>query len=157
MYQQLKEKLWAYIVHNNPDLMFNLQEEYNVTKYLDEKVSAVMPTVLRLLAEDKEGHAIQELAMNELTAKLKPSRYHYIQHIISEDFQDNYERLRESGLLTYETVNLVGICDKTFDQMGFSEQNEKEPTIRAAVREQVLNYLSKDTDTPSGTNHTNNV
>ncbi|OJV54262.1 MAG: hypothetical protein BGO31_12995 [Bacteroidetes bacterium 43-16] len=142
MYQQLKEKLWAYIVHNNPDLMFDLQEEYNVTKYLDEKVSAVMPTVLRLLGESKEGHAIQELAMNELTAGLKPSRYHYIQHIISEEFEADYERLRESGLLTYETVNLVSICKDTLDKLGFSEEKISSTEIHEVIKQEISSYLN---------------
>lgn len=31
----LKEKLWDYIIENNPELMFSLQEDYSVQKYLD--------------------------------------------------------------------------------------------------------------------------
>lgn len=104
MHQQLKERLWAYIVHNNPELMFNLQEGYNVTRYLDEKVSAVMPTALTLLAENRSGHAIIELCMDEMTKELRPSRYHLIKKILSIEFPHVYENLKESGLLTYEIV-----------------------------------------------------
>ena len=144
MYQQLKEKLWAYIVHNNPDLMFDLQEEYKVTTYLEDKVSAVMPTALKLLEAGKEGHAIHELCLNEMTAELKPSRYHYISRILSEEFAEDYERLKESGLLTYETVNLVGYCKPEFEAINFNEGNSKSDQFRHLVRMKIFKYLSEE-------------
>lgn len=141
MYQQLKEKLWAFIVHNNPDLMFDLQEEYNVTKYLEEKVSKVMPTALKLLEEGKDGRAIHELCMNEMTAELKPSRYKYISRIIRESFPEKFESFREAGMLTYETVTMVGLCKATFDNMGFSQKSENDISIKEAIIQIVSIYL----------------
>lgn len=74
MQSMLTEKLWAYIVHNTPDLMLSLQENYSVTRYLEEKVSAIMPTVTQLLDEGKPQYAIEELCLNAMTEDLKPSR-----------------------------------------------------------------------------------
>lgn len=141
MHQQLKEKLWAYIVHNNPELMFTLQEDYNVTRYLEDRVSDVMPTVLKLLEENKPGYVILELCMQELTAPLKPSRYNYITTILASGFEAEYAELKESGLLTYESVNLIDYCQPVFDHYGFSEANEDSSLLRAAIEDKISEYL----------------
>lgn len=141
MYTQLKEKLWAYIVSNNPDLMFHLQDEYHVVAYLEEKVSAIMPKALKLLGEGKSGHAIHELCLAEMTAELKPSRYHYICSLLREAFEGDYARLVESGLLTYHAVNLVDHCRERFDELHFCEETMDDPLVKAAITPLVDSYL----------------
>ncbi len=143
MYQHLKEKLWSFIVHNNPDLMFNLQDDYRVTEYLETKISQVMPTAMKLLEQGKEGYAILELCMNEMTAELKPSRYHYIAALVKEEFPEEFVRLREAGLLSYETVNLVDHCKETFDVSGFCEQNFSDKIIKEQITGKILDYFKQ--------------
>lgn len=143
MHQQLKEKLWAFIVHNNPDEMFRQQDEYNVVRFLEEKVSAVMPTALRLLEEGRDGHAIHELCLNEMTADLKPSRFHYITTILSAEFEQDYTKLRENGLLTYEAVNLVAHCKATFDTLHFSEETADDSRTYYAITGCIQEYLQE--------------
>jgi hypothetical protein len=53
MQEMLKEKLWTYIVHNNPDLMLNLQQDFSVTSYLEMKVFNVWPLISQLQAKNK--------------------------------------------------------------------------------------------------------
>ncbi|WP_313491989.1 hypothetical protein [Sphingobacterium multivorum] len=144
MYQQLKEKLWSFIVHNNPDLMFNLQEEYKVTEYLETKVSAVMPKVMKYLEEGKEGYAILELCMYEMTMELKPSRYHYIAGIIKEDFPVDYGRLREAGQLSYQTVLIVDKCKQAFDIFNFCEENKNDPILKQMLSAEILLHFEKE-------------
>ncbi len=143
MHQQLKEKLWAYIVHNNPELMFTLQEDYNVTQYLEDKVSGVMPTALKLLEEDKPGYAIIELCMEEMTAQLRPSKYNYLTSILASDFEDQYSTLKEAGLLTYEAVNLIDYCQPVFEKYGFTEDNENSSLLRGAIEDKISEYLQE--------------
>ena len=141
MVEKLKEKLWAYIVHNNPDLMFSLQEDYSVTRYLDEKISGVLPMVDQLLSQDKPHYIIEELVLNELTAELKPSRFLYIRSVLQDEFPDDFKRLSEDGVLTYEVVNLIGICAETFETFNFSQENENDRHLRYAVIAQLHDYL----------------
>ncbi|WP_288878882.1 hypothetical protein [Pedobacter panaciterrae] len=141
MYSQLKEKLWAYIVQNNPDLMFRLQDDYRVTAYLEEKVSAVMPTALSLLEQNKPGHAIHELCLNAMTTELKPSRYNYMISLLASEFKTENALLRASGSLGYEAVNLVEHCAGTFDELGLCEQNVRDPGIYKTITEKVAAYL----------------
>ena len=141
MVEKLKEKLWAFIVHNNPDLMLNLQEEYSVTKYLDEKVNGILPKIDALLKEEKPQYIIEELCLNEITADLKPSKFLYIRSVIEEEFPDDFKRLSEDGVLTYEVVNLIEACRETFEAFEFSEENEGDRHLRYAIIAQVHDYL----------------
>ena len=92
MQTQLKEKLWAFIVHNNPELMFNLQEDYSVTTYLDSKVKDIMPLAEQLLSENRPDYVVEELCLEQMTEELKPSRYQYLLSILEEEFSADYER-----------------------------------------------------------------
>ena len=141
MQSMLKEKLWTYIVHNNPDLMFSLQEDYSVTRYLEEKVNAIMPTAGQLLTEGKPLYAVEELCLERLTEDLKPSRYLYIRSVIEEEFKLDYDRLKENGILTYEIVNLIEACKGIFSDFEFSSENEENRHLRYAIIGHVHEYL----------------
>jgi len=138
----LKEKLWAYIIHHNPELMFRLQEDYSVMNYLDEKVAAVLPTAAQLLSEKRPAYIVEELCLNAMTKELRPSRYQYLRSVLEEDFSDNYEQLKESGTLTYELCNLIECCKGIFDALGFSTDSEDNRQLRYAIIGQVQEYLT---------------
>lgn len=142
MQSVLTEKLWAYIVHNNPDLMISLQEDYSVTRYLEEKVNAVMPMVEQLLVEGKPPYIIEELCLNAMTVELQPSRYQYIRSVIEEEFNGDYERMKENGTLTYEVANLIETCKGIFSDFDFNSENETNRHLRYAIIGQVHDYLA---------------
>ena len=142
MQSMLTEKLWAYIVHNNPDLMISLQEDYSVTRYLEEKVNAVMPMVEQLLVEGKPPYIIEELCLNAMTVELQPSRYQYIRSVIEEEFNGDFERMRENGTLTYEVVNLIETCKGIFSDFDFNSESETNRHLRYAIIGQVHDYLA---------------
>src|ERR1700744_1106350 len=120
MYNLLKDRLSAYIQQNNPDLLHSLRSEFQLSWYLEDKVSHIMPMVLRLLGEGKPGYAIEELVLNELTAELRPSRCNYLKSVLHEDFPADYNRFYQQGVLTYETINLVDECKEIFTVFSFS-------------------------------------
>lgn len=141
MKEMLKEKLWAHIVNNNPDLMISLQGEQSVDNYLDNKVVAVMPTAEQLLAEGKPHDIISEICMNEMTADLKPSRYQYICSVLEDEFPNDYERLKEDGTVTYEVINMIKACNDIFDEFEFSIDNEDNRFLKYAIIGRVHDYL----------------
>lgn len=146
----LKEKLWAYIVHNNPDLMFNLQEDYSVTRYLDEKVNGIMPMAERLLAERKPLYVIEELCVNEMTEELRPSRFLYLREVLEQEFPDDWQRLREDGLLTYEIINIMECCREVFESLTFSIENKDNRNIHHTIVGHVRKHLAKNMGTTVG-------
>ncbi|MEA9414281.1 hypothetical protein [Flavobacterium sp. PL02] len=138
----LKEKLWFYIIHNNPDLTFALQEEYDVLGYLNEKVSSVKSLLEDMLSERTPQYIIEEICLNILTEDLKPSRFIYLQSLLSDEFETTYTAFQESGILTYEVINLMESCQPIFETIGFTKENEEDPTLRNALIGQIADYLS---------------
>ena len=138
----LKEKLWFYIIHNNPELMFTLQEEYNALSYLNEKVNGVKSILEDMLSEGTPQYIIEEICLNVLIEDLKPSRFIYIRSLLAEEFEKTYTTFRESGILTYEVINLMESCREVFETIGFTNENEEDPTLRNALIGQIADYLS---------------
>ena len=138
----LREKLWAYIVHNHPDLLFRLQENQSVTSYLEEKVSNITPLIVQLVEEGNPPYQIEEQCLNVLTIDLRPSKYIYIRSVLEEDFQTDFARLHQTGTLTYEVINMLEIFKEIFDALHFSEENEDKHHIRYAIIGQIHSYLN---------------
>lgn len=138
----LKEKLWFYIIHNNPDLMFTLQEEYYVTDYLNKKVNGVKSIMEDMLSEGTPQYIIEEICLNVLTEDLKPSRFIYIRSLLAEEFEKTYTTFHKSGILTYEVINLMESCREVFETIGFTNENEEDPTLRNALIGQIADYLN---------------
>ncbi len=143
MKTELKEKLHSYIVENNPELVLNLQGSLSVTKYLEEKVSAIQPMLDSLEAASKPSYIIEELCMNELTKDLRPSKFNYIKEILEAEFEEVFNKLRDSGVLTYEIVNMITACNPVFEEMGFSEDRAEDRKLRYAVTGTIQEYLEK--------------
>nr|WP_067054226.1 hypothetical protein [Mucilaginibacter sp. L294] len=142
MHNILKEKLRSYIQENNPELLIKLQESFSLTQYLEDKVSKAMPTVMRLLEEDKPGYVIEELAMTEITDELRPSRFHYLQTILEEDFPREYQSFKKAGVLTYETINLIEAGKELLDNFPFNQDSEGDNLLRHAVIAIISEYLN---------------
>ncbi|MGO4770874.1 DUF1896 family protein [Flavobacterium sp. W22_SRS_FK3] len=138
----LKEKLWFYIIHNNPDLMFTLQEEYGVLDYLNEKISSVKSILDDMLSDDTPQYIIEEICLNVLTEDLKPSRFLYIRSLLSDEFEKTYAAFQESGILAFEVINLMESCKTVFETIGFTKENEEDPNLRNALIGQIAEYLN---------------
>ena len=141
MLEMLKEKLWTYIVHNNPDVMLNLQQDFAVTDYLEEKVNGIQFLTSQLRAENKPGYIIEELCMAELTKDLRPSKFNYIRGVLEEEFDLDFQRIKESGLLTYEIMNLISESETVFETLGFTQDNEQDRMLRYAIAGTIRQYM----------------
>lgn len=139
----LQEKLHSYIVTNNPELMLSLQGSFSMTRYLDEKLKSIQPFLDTLAAEGKPQYIIEELAMIELTKEVRPSKFNYIKEILETEFEATYNRFRDSGVLTYEIVNMIAVCKPVFDEMRFSEDGAEERKLRYAIIGTIQEYLEK--------------
>lgn len=138
----LKEKLWIYIIHNNPDLMFTLQEDYSVLDYLNKKIDGVKSILDDMLSDGTPKYIIEEICLNVLTEDLKPSRFLYIRSLLSDEFEKTYAAFQESGILTYEVINLMESCKPIFETIGFTKENGEDPILRNALIGQIADYVS---------------
>ena len=129
----LIRKLHDYLLLNNPDILIYFQQEGDATQYLEEKVQALDDLPQQLLAEGKPAYIVEEICMDELTKEFRPSRYNYLLSVLEDDFQAEYSQWRQSGILTYEIINLLQPCNAVFELLNFSEENEDDQKLRYAI------------------------
>lgn len=141
MQEVLIAKFHQYITDNNPDLLITLQQEGNVSGYLRKKVAAIDLLVNNLLAAGTPAYIIEERCMDELTKELRPSRFNYLISILEEEFEPDYNRLKENGLLTYEAINLLESCSPVFETFGFTVENENDRHLHYAIIGVVKEYF----------------
>ena len=79
--------------------------------------------------------------MNELTKDLRPSKFNYLTSILEEEFETDYNRLQESGILTYEVINLIEVCRPEFEALGFTVESEDNQHLRYVIIGAIKEYL----------------
>ena len=144
MQEILKEKLWTYIGRNNADLMLNLQQDFSVTSYLEEMVNGIQSLASQLLVENKPGYIIEELCMEEMINNLRPSKFNYIRSVLEDEFEQDFLRIKESGLLTYEIANMISESETVFETLGFTVVNEQDRILRYAIAGMIRQYLESN-------------
>lgn len=141
MQEVLIEKLHRYIADNNPDLLISLQQEGNVGNYLKEKIVGIDGLMNELLASNTPAYIIEERLMDELTKELRPSKFNYLITVLEDEFETDYHRLKVSGLLTYEVINLIESCNPVFESFGFTLENENNWHLRYTIMGAVQEYF----------------
>lgn len=141
MQEVLIVKLHQYISENNPDLLITLQNRDYVSGYLKEKVAAIAPMLDKLLAANTPAYVIEDRCMDELTKDLRPSKFNYLTSILEEEFEPDYYQLKESGIFTYEIINLIEACMPVFETLGFAEETENDRHLRYAITGAVKEYF----------------
>ena len=139
----LMEKLYGYIKENNPDIFMALQEEGKLKGYINDKVNS-MPTSIKAWQEEgRPNYIIEEECLYVMTADLRPSKFHYINNILEEEFEARWLELNNNGLLRYELINITTASEEVFVEMGFTEENEYDNQLRYAVIGTIAGYLEK--------------
>lgn len=143
MREILTKKLHQYLVQNHLDMLISLQQDSKVTLYLDEKVESVKELYDRLREEKRPEYVIEALCMEEMTASLRPSRFEYIRLLLEDEFELTHHQMRDCGTLTYEIIDLIGICQPVFDEFSFAEDNREDRALRYLIIGMVQEYLSR--------------
>lgn len=112
-----------------------------ITAYLEQQVEALDNLPEILLAEGKPVHIIEETCMEVLTKNLGPSRFNYLSSLLKEEFEWIFYDWQESGILTYEVLNLLDVCAPLFKHFGFREETGDDRLLRYAVVGAVQEYL----------------
>ncbi|MNT28324.1 hypothetical protein D3C72_1640030 [compost metagenome] len=51
--------------------------------------------------------------------------------------------MKESGTLTYQTIQLVGLCDKHFNATNFTGATQNDPKLKEQVLKTIEEHLKK--------------
>lgn len=148
MEQVLANKLYSFILRNNPDLMIR-ENESGLREIIRTKVENVIPVLENLLAQSCPAYIIEELCMDQMTEDLKPSKYHYIARVLEEEFPDRYSKMRDAGILTYEIANIIDRCADIFGKFQFSKYNEDDRKLYYAVTGTIDEYFSETVNLPT--------
>jgi hypothetical protein len=143
MQATLIEKLHRYIIDNNPDLLLNLQQGASLTEYIETKVNGIRPMIDELTEAGTPAYLVEEQCMYALTKDLRPSKYNYIREVFESEFEETGQKFRDSGILTYEIVNMIAACEPVFTELGFSEDKTEDKTMRQAVVGTIAEYLER--------------
>jgi hypothetical protein len=115
-------KLHQYIRENNPDFLFQLEEDKEVTEYLPDKINTVS-ALIKQMDIGGPAYIIQDACMDAMTQDLRPSKFNYIRNLLQEEIESTYNQLQESGTLKFEVINLIRHCHSVFADLNFSEEN----------------------------------
>lgn len=143
MKEVLIKRLYSFIVENNPDLLVMLQDSRRISAYLEGKVKQVTALITQLEDAGQPSYAIEEKCMDTLTADLRPSRFHYLRAVLEEEFEATYYRIKESGTLTYEIINIMEMCKEVFEHFGFCEENARDRHLHYAITGTISEYFEK--------------
>lgn len=145
----LMNKLLEYIRDNNPDILFELEASQGVTAWLTNKVSTVESLIKEMKEQLLPDYQIEEACIREMTEELRPSKYNYILNLLEEEFEQEYNKLLQSGLLQHEVINMINRCLPIFSDLNFSEENEDNNFLRYAIINAVSEYLYSENETVS--------
>lgn len=145
MQEILLQKLQQYISQNNPDLLFQLEQERRLTEYLTDKVS-IVKALIEQSGKGQPDYIIEEACMDILTQDLKPSRYNYIRELFEKEFEKEFLQLSETPLLQTEVINMVNYCKDVFDEIGFTDANEDDTFLRYNIIGAMSEYLESNSE-----------
>lgn len=148
----LMNKLLEYIRDNNPDILFELEAEAALTAWLTNKVSTVEILIKEMKEQLLPDYQIAATCMREMTEDLRPSKYNYILNLLEEEFEDEYNKLLQSGLLQNEVINMITCCSPVFADLNFSEENEDNQFVRYAIIGEVREYLQSNREVETVSN-----
>lgn len=129
MSERLQTVLVGYIRENNPDLLFQLEEDNRLHEWVHEKVSSV-------------SHIGDEMiCLQTMTADIRPSKFNYIKDILEDEFPKDFQRLHDTGVLTFEIINMIDSCKDVFAEIPLTDENEDDSMLRYAVTGVLSDYL----------------
>jgi hypothetical protein len=143
MKNQLIRQLHNYLLQNHTDLLIALQEEHRLEPYLRQKVDSLADLLVQLQEEKRPAYVIEALCLEELTRDLRPSRFNYMRELLGTEFEKPFQRMRDSGILTYELINLIGACEPIFEVFAFGEETEDSDQLKNAVIGMIAEYLER--------------
>jgi hypothetical protein len=76
-----------------------------------------------------------------LAESLDSSKYDFLAQVLEEDFGETWLSFHQAGILHYELLNLVKLCEPLF-----GEHEEDEHFLRYAVIADIDDYLKGDSD-----------
>ncbi|MBD0293653.1 MAG: DUF1896 family protein [Flavisolibacter sp.] len=122
--------------------MMELEQSGTLSNYLADKIDGVQDVLNQYINEPL--YLLEERCMHLLTNDLRPSKYNYICRVLEEEFSTTHARLKQSGVLKFEAINLISHCIPVFEAMHFNEANEENRFLYYAIAGAISEYFDKE-------------
>lgn len=141
MLSNLKDRMVNHIVDNRPDLV-----ELSDDNFLTNRMEKFWESSIQPIIEEKRKHGIPDLFIEEevweeFIVFLGTSQYDYVSSILFEYFIDSYISFSSVGILKYELLNIVILCERIFSEYGYSDANQDDRILELAVISAIDEYL----------------
>ncbi len=137
MSDKLQGLLLGYIRENNPDLLFQLDEDDALHAWVIEKIREVE----MVLQQSKPSVIPDNEFMDLMTADLKPSKFHYVRDLLEDQFSEAFDGMLEAGTLRFDIIQIIGLCSELFEEMPLRENIEENTQLDHAVKKVIDGYL----------------
>lgn len=141
MQARLIQRYHEYIRENHPDILLELEQQVTVTAYLDAKIRMVTPLLKALQEAKVAAHEIEFECMNALVLALGPSRYNYVLTVLEQEFEETYTRMDETGIIVYEVINMMAVCEAAFDTIGLDGDDDGGRQLYYLITAAIDDYL----------------
>ncbi|WP_157370205.1 hypothetical protein [Aquiflexum balticum] len=111
-----------YIAENNPDLIVRMEGNESMKRYISDKVSTSMVLAKTLKEQGSTDTEILDTCLESMVSDLKPSKFRFVKDLMEKNFKKKYDQLTETGVLTYEIINIIENHDHLFEKHGFREK-----------------------------------
>jgi hypothetical protein len=138
MQEILIQKFHHHLKENHPELVIQLQEEARLPAYLKDAILSVEDLINDLLKRNVDRREVEDVCLETLIQSLPPSRFNYLQSVLQNEFEEQYESFRRVGISIPELLNLITYCDPVFEGLGFSEEDRH---LRYAIIGTVDDYF----------------
>jgi hypothetical protein len=136
MSDKLQGLLLGYIRENNPDLLQQLDEDDSLHAWVIEKIREVEMVLL-------QSKPVPDAEFLDLMiVDLKPSKYNYLRDLLEDEFPDDYQRMKDSGMLRYEIIHLIHLCSYYFETMPVAQDPDENRQLDYAVSGMITDYFA---------------
>lgn len=139
----LMHKLHDHLQANYPDMLLPLQDEQQVTGFLEERISQADILLDELVQQKLPEYEVEAICMQALTDALPPSVFDYISQLLQEEFEEAYTALKDKGILNYEILNIIESCQPVFADMPLTKDNEDDRLLRYAITGSIAAYFQQ--------------
>lgn len=143
MLQHLSILYLDHLKMHYPDLLSKWQQTGILKEIIEQELHRVKPLMEQSAVDQIHPNDVLQRCLFELTEALPPSRFDYIKELLSIEFEVLHEQLLSSGLLPYESMNLIQHCEPVFEKLNFSLTNQDDRFIRYAVIAGISEYFER--------------
>jgi hypothetical protein len=126
---EIKENLiklfMAFISENNPDVIVSIGSTGSMKRFVRDKAEVAMDLAKNLKERGLPESEILDACFESMVKEMKPSRFNFLKDLIQNHFPEKLKRYSETGVMTYEIIQVIESHGHLFEKYRFGETETK--------------------------------